>query len=74
MEKKSQDFSMDDVRRVANSPAGQQLMALLQRTDSEKMALAQQQAASGDYADASRTLRSMLTSPEVRKLMKKLGG
>ena len=34
MEKKSQDFSMEEVMKLAKSPAGQQLMAMLKQQDS----------------------------------------
>ena len=74
MEKKSQDFSMEDVMRIAKSPAGQQLMALLQQKDSAALAQAAAQAKSGNYSQAGQTLSSLLNSPEAQKLMKELGG
>ena len=74
MEKKSQDFSMEEVMRIAKSPAGQQLIALLQQKDSVALAEATAQAKSGNYAQAGQTLRTMLSSPEAQKLMKELGG
>ena len=74
MEKKSQDFSMEDVKRIAKSPAGQQLMALLQQKDSDAVAQATAQAKAGDYAQAGQTLSALLSSPEAQKLMKELGG
>ena len=74
MEKKPQDFSMDDVMRIAKSPAGQQLMALLQQKDSAALAKASEQAKSGNYSRAGQTLSSLLSSPEAQKLMKELGG
>ena len=74
MEKKSQDFSMEDVKRIAKSPAGQQLMALLKQQDSSALAQATAQAKAGDYAQAGQTLSALLSSPEAQKLMKELGG
>ena len=74
MEKKSQDFSMEEVMRIAKSPAGQQLIALLQQKDSAALAEATAQAKSGNYAQAGQTLSAMLSSPEAQKLMKELGG
>ena len=74
MEKKSQDFSMEDVKRIAKSPAGQQLMALLQQRDSDALAQATAQAKAGNYAQAGQTLSAILSSPEAQKLMKELGG
>ena len=74
MEKKNQDFSMEEVMRLAKSPAGQQLLAMLQQSDSQKLEQAASQAKAGDYAQAGQTLKAMLSSPEAQKLMKELGG
>lgn len=74
MEKKNQDFSMEDVMRLAKSPAGQQLMTMLQQKDSGQLQQAVTQAKGGDYANASKTLSDMLSSPEAQKLLKELGG
>ncbi len=74
MEKKSQDFSMEEVMRLAKSPAGQQLMALLQQKDSAALSQAATQAKAGNYSQAGQTLSSLLSSPEAQKLMKELGG
>lgn len=74
MQKKNQDFSMDEVMRLAKSPAGQQLMAMLKQNDSAKLEQAVSQAKTGDYAQASQTLSAMLSSPEAQKLLKELEG
>lgn len=73
MQKKSQDFSMEDIMRVARSPAGQQLLAMLQQGDSGKLDQAVTQAKTGNYAEASEVLRSMLSSPKAQVLLKELG-
>lgn len=74
MQKNSQDFSMQEALRLANSPAGQQLLALLRETDSARLEQAAAEASSGDYTKASKTLGSLLSSPEIQKLLKELGG
>ena len=74
MEKKPQDFSMEEVMRLAKSPAGQQLLAILKQGDSAALAQATAQAKAGDYSQASQTLSAMLSSPEAQKLLKELGG
>ena len=74
MEKKNQIFSMEDVMRLAKSPAGQQLLAMLQQSDRQALEQAVAQAKTGDYAQAGQTLQSALSSPEAQKLMKELGG
>lgn len=74
MQKKSQDFSMEDIKQLAQSPAGQQLLAMLQQSDQGRLQQAVSQATSGNYAEAGQTLRTMLSSPEAKKLIKELGG
>ena len=74
MEKKSQDFSMEDVMRLAKSPAGQQLLAMLKQEDNAKLEQAVKQAKTGDFSQAGQTLSAMLSSPEAQRLMKELGG
>lgn len=74
MEEKNQNFSMDELMKLAKSPAGQQLMAMLKGQDREKLEQAAAQAKSGDYAQAGQTLSAMLSTPEAKKLMKELGG
>lgn len=74
MEKKSQDFSKEDMLRMVNSPAGQQLLALLRKGDGVALEQAVAQAKAGNYTQASQTLSGMLSSPEAQKLMKELGG
>ena len=73
MDKKNQDFSMDEVMRLAKSPAGQQLMAMLQQKDPQALQQAAMQASQGDYKTAGQTLSAVLSSPEAQKLMKELG-
>ncbi len=74
MEKKSQDFSTEELMRLAKSPAGQQLIAMLQKQNSAKLEQAVSAAKAGNYAQAGQTLSSMLASGEAQKLLKELGG
>lgn len=74
MQKKSEDFSMEEVMALAKSPAGQQLLAMLQRSDGDRVQQAASQAAAGDFAQAAKTLQQMLSSPEAQALVKQLGG
>ena len=74
MQEKNQNFSMNELMKLAKSPAGQQLMAILKQQDGDKLEQAAAQAKSGDYAQASQTLSAMLSSPEAKRLMKELGG
>ena len=74
MNKKYGDFSVDEAMRLAKSPAGQQLIAMLQNADSQKLQQAAAQANSGQYDAAQNTLQSLLSDPKVRALMQQLGG
>ena len=74
MEKKSQDFSIQDTQRLAKSPAGKQLMQMLQQQDSGQLQRAADLASAGNYKEAGEALQSLLSSPEVQKLMQQLGG
>lgn len=74
MQKNSEDFSMQEAMRLAKSPAGQQLLAMLQRSDTGELQKAMDQAAAGDYSQAKETMSSLLSSPEIKKLLEQLGG
>ena len=65
---------MQEVMRLAKSPAGQQLLAMLQQSDSGQLQQAAHQATAGDYESAANTLKALLTTPEAQALMKQLGG
>lgn len=74
MQKKSDDFSMQDALRLAKSPAGQQLLAMLQQSDSSQLQRVIDQANAGDFAKASQTLNAMLSSDDAKKLIQQLEG
>ena len=74
MQKNSNNFSMQEALRLAKSPAGQQLLALLQQSDPEVLKKAMAQASAGDYSQISQTLAPMLESEDVKKLLQQMGG
>lgn len=74
MQKKTQDFSQEDIIRFAQSPAGQQLIAMLRQGDSGRLQQAISQAQAGNYTGASQILNDMLSSAQAQKLLKELGG
>ena len=74
MEKKSQDFSIKEAQRLAQTPEGQKLMAMLQQRDSGQLQKAMAQASAGNYKEAGAILQSLLSSPEAQQLMQQLGG
>ena len=74
MLKNSQDFSVQEAMRLAKSPAGQQLLAMLQQADKGTLQQAMSQASKGDYDQARAALENILTSPEAKSLLQELGG
>ena len=74
MEKKSQDFSIKEAKRLANTPQGQQLMHLIQQSDSAQLQKAMEAANRGNYKEAGDLLGSLLSSPEAQQLIRQLGG
>ena len=74
MGKNSQDFSMDEVMRIAKSPAGQQVLAALQKLDSGKLQQVADKASAGDYGSAQKMLQSLLGEEQSNEMAKKLGG
>lgn len=66
-------FSMEDILKIAASPAGKQLIQLLQQTGGEQMQQAAQKASDGDYASAKEAISGLLQNPQVRKLLEQLG-
>lgn len=74
MQKKSEDFSINEAARVAKSPAGAQLLAMLQQADAAKLQQAARQASNGQYQEALSTIETLLSSEEAKKLLKELEG
>lgn len=74
MQKNSQNFSMQEALRLANSPAGQQLLAMLRKSDPAAIQKAMEQASSGDYSQIAKTLGPLLESQDVKDLLKQMGG
>ena len=73
MQKNSDDFSIQEAMRLAKSPAGQELIAMLQRTNSDQLQNIVSQAQAGNVSQAGDMLQKMLSSPEAQKLLKELG-
>ena len=74
MAKNSQNFSHEELKRLANSPTARKLMSLLQTTKPEALSAAKGSAESGDYTAAAAALKTILADPEAAALLAKLGG
>lgn len=71
----SQNFdrlSMENARSLAQTPAGQKLISMLQSQDSQRLQAAMAQASSGDYEQLKKTLSVFMNSPEAQTLLKQL--
>lgn len=67
------NLSMQEVLRLAATPAGQQLIALLQQQSGSDFQSAMSSAAAGDYTQAKRAVEKMMADPQAQKLLKQLG-
>lgn len=72
MHKKSEDFSMEQLQKMAQSPAGQQLFALLNKQNSAQLNEAMSHAAAGDISKTKSVLSQLAASPEVMELLQKM--
>lgn len=72
MQKNCENFSMQDALRMAQSPAGQQLLAMLRSGDSGQLQQVMDLAKSGDMANASTALQTMLSSTQAQQLLKQM--
>lgn len=74
MDKISDNFSHEDILRIAHSPAGQQLIALMRQKGGRELQDAIQQASGGDYGKAKASINQILSTPEAKALLEQLGG
>lgn len=65
-------MDMQEMMRLAKSPAGQQLIAMLRQKDPAAFQQAAKQAGSGNYAQAMDSLKNVLSSEEGQRLLKEL--
>lgn len=74
MAKDSGGLDYSQLLKIANSPAGQELIALVQKNADEQFQAAMQQAQAGDYSQAQSIISQILSTPEAKELMKKIRG
>ena len=65
MQQNGNNFSIEEVKRLAQSDAGRQLMALLQGSHPEAVQAAQ----SGDMEGAKKALASLLSDPKAQAIL-----
>lgn len=67
------NLSMQEVLRLAATPAGQQLIAMLRQRGGSEFQAAMSSAASGDYTQAKRAIEKLMADPQAQNLLKQLG-
>ena len=67
-------FSMEQAMAFAASPAGKQLISLLQSSNGADLSKAQAYAAAGNMEQAKAELSSLLEDPKIKELLRQLGG
>ena len=72
MQKNSEDFSVQEAMRLAKTPAGQQLIALLQQEKGDKLQDIIRLARTGNMQAAGNALQQILSSSDAQKLVKKM--
>lgn len=70
----SQNFSMEHAMAFAASPAGRQLLSLIQQKGGNDLTKAQAHAAAGDMAKAKDSLSSLLSDPQIQAFLRQLEG
>ena len=74
MEENSINFSMQDVMRLAGTPAGQKLLDHLHKKNEKQLQMAIAHAVSGNWEQAKQLLSGLVNDPEAQKLIRELGG
>lgn len=70
----SNQDAIQEAMRMAQTPAGQQLIQMLRNCSTQDLQTAMDRAAAGDYASAKQALSTILNNPEAQKLLSQMGG
>lgn len=73
MQENSNQNLMQEALRLAATPQGQQLLALLQQKGGEGLRGAMDQASEGNYDAAKKELSKLLKDPKMKQLLDSLG-
>ena len=72
MSQRPDNLSTEQIKRLAESPAGKQLLALLQSTGGDAFRQAQTHAKAGDFARAQQALSKLAESEQVKRLLQEM--
>ena len=67
-------FTVEQAMAFAASPAGKQLITLIQNSSGTDLTKARAYAAAGNMEQAKAELSSLLTDPKIKELLQKFGG
>lgn len=68
------DHAIQEAKRIAQTPDGKELAALLQQLGGQNLQKALENAAAGDMTLAKASLSALLKDPQARQLLERLGG
>ena len=66
------NMDLTEIMRLAQTPAGRQLLTMLQESGGQELQNAITKASGGDYRDAQKAVASFLSDPEARALLEQL--
>lgn len=72
MEKNNGSFSMEEIKKLAQSDAGRQLMAMLASNHGDTSDRVRSSMASGDMEQAKKALSAFLSDPKAQALLRQL--
>ena len=72
MEKNNGNFSMEEIKRLAQSDTGKQLMAMLASSHGDTSDKVRSSMASGDIEQAKKALSAFLSDPKAQALLRQL--
>lgn len=64
--------NISELMKLAQSPAGQQLLSMLQSVKGDALDSALAQASAGNFEEAKTTLSSLLSTPQAQTLLRQM--
>ena len=74
MNQNSDKISMEQAARLASTQEGKQIIELIRSQQGANLNSAIAKANAGDYTELQKSVQQLLSTPEAKKLLEKLGG
>lgn len=74
MDNNFDEKALQQAKSMANSPAGKELLQLMNGMDPEALKKIMQQASAGDFSQMASSLSPFLNSQKVQELLRQMGG